>query len=319
MGPMRTMLASFCVLVLVACSGSGAHRGSPSGAHRGSLSGAQHRPGAPSVTQHHTSSQRPAAGASADAGAVPRFAHIVVVVEENRSYGEVIGNTQAPYINRLARSGALLTHAYGITHPSEPNYLALFSGSTHGLTDDSCPHRYRGGDLGAQLRRQGMGFAGYAESLPRAGYLGCSAGEYARKHAPWTDFANLPATVGRRMSAFPADYARLPRVAFVVPNLVHDMHDGTIAAGDTWLRRRLGGYLSWARTHDSLLVVTWDEDDLSAGNHIPTLLAGAHVRRTHFSDRVDHYRTLRTIEAACGLPALGAAARRRPITGVWTS
>lgn len=250
-------------------------------------------------------------------GQVPRFAHIVVVVEENHAYSEVIGSPDAPYVNRLARSGTLLTNAHGVTHPSEPNYLALFSGSTHGLRDDSCPHRYSSRNLAGQLLAHGMTFAGFSESLPHAGYAGCSAGAYARKHAPWTDFSTVPAALSLPMSGFPADYGALPRVAFVVPNLYHDMHDGTVRQGDDWLRAHLSGYAAWARTHDSLLIVTWDEDDRSSGNRIPGLVAGAHVRRLRFGGRVDHYRLLRTIEAACGLAGLGHAAARVPITAIW--
>jgi acid phosphatase len=255
--------------------------------------------------------------AGAATSAVPHFAHIVVVIEENHSYRDIVGSSRAPYFNSLAHSGALLTRSRGVTHPSEPNYLALFSGSTHGLANDSCPHRYRTRNLGSQLRNHGQRFAGYAESLPRTGYVGCYAGAYARKHAPWTDFANLPRRVGRPMSAFPAAYARLPRVAFVVPNLNHDMHDGTITQADHWLHNHLAGYVRWARRHNSLLIVTWDEDDSSAGNHIPGLFVGAHVRAMRYRGRVDHYRLLRTIEAACRLPALGRARDRTPITSTW--
>lgn len=249
---------------------------------------------------------------------LPRFAHIVVVVEENRSYSDVIGNSDAPYLNRLAGRGALLTHSYGVTHPSEPNYLALFSGSTHGLTDDSCPHDYVGRNLGAQLLAHGQTFVGYSQSLPRTGYAGCTFGAYARKHAPWTNFSNVPSSRSRPMRLFPTDFSRLPRLAFVIPDLDHDMHDGTIAQADTWLRDHLARYARWARTHDSLLIVTWDEDDRSANNHIPGLLVGAHVTAGRYRDWVDHYRLLRTIEAMCRVPALGIAAHRTPLRGMWS-
>lgn len=249
---------------------------------------------------------------------VPRWRHVVVVVEENHAYGDVIGNDQAPYVNALARSGALLTRSFGIGHPSEPNYLALFSGSTHDVTDDSCPHSFHTGNLGSQLRSHGLTFAAYSQSLPSAGYLGCSFGAYARKHAPWTNFPALPARLGKPMSAFPARYAGLPTVSFVIPDLVHDMHDGTVAQADRWLRRHLGGYVTWARSHDSLLVLTWDEDDTSSGNRIPGVIAGAHVRPGRYAGRVDHYRLLRTIEAGYGLRPIGHAADRRPILALWT-
>jgi acid phosphatase len=231
----------------------------------------------------------------------------------------VIGNSAAPYLNALARGGALLTQSYAVTHPSYPNYLALFSGSTHGITNDSCPHVYSGDNLGHQLRAKGFSFAGYADSLPATGYRGCTSGAYARKHAPWVDFSDLPGSLSRPATAFPSVLTNLPRLAFVIPNLNHDMHDGTIAQADSWLHAKLGSYASWARTHNSLLVVTWDEDDRSAGNHIATVFYGARVRTGRYGTRVDHYGVLRTLEASFGLSPLGVAARRTPLTTIWTS
>jgi acid phosphatase len=221
-------------------------------------------------------------------------------------------------MNALARSGALLTSSYGVTHPSEPNYLALFSGSTHGISNDSCPHTWSGNNLGHQLLTTGLTFAGYAQSLPRTGYSGCDYSDYARKHAPWINFSDLPASVHKPMTAFPSDFTKLPTVSFVVPDLQHDMHDGTVHQADTWLSANLSRYVTWARTHNSLLILTWDEDDDSAGNHIPGVIVGAHVKPGSYAQRVDHYRMLRTIEAAYGLAPLGAAAARQPITGIWT-
>ena len=257
------------------------------------------------------------AGAAAAASAVPRFAHVLVVVEENHAKGEIIGNSAAPFMNSLARHGALFTRSYAVTHPSYPNYLALFSGSTHGITDDSCPHYYSSGNLGNQLRRHGFSFAGYADGLPRTGYLGCNHGAYARRHVPWVDFRDLPRSLSHPMTAFPTNLAKLPRLAFVIPNVDHDMHDGTIAQADRWLRAKLSAYVTWARSHDSLLVVTWDEDDHSAGNHIATIVAGAHVRTGKYGTRIDHYRLLRTLEASFGLPGIGQAAHRTPVTTIW--
>jgi acid phosphatase len=120
------------------------------------------------------------------------------------------------------------------------------------------------------------------------------------------------------MSAFPTDVTRLPRVSFVIPNLQHDMHDGTVAQADSWLHSHLAGYVTWARTHNSLLILTWDEDDNTPTNHIPGVLAGAHLQAGHYAGRVDQYTMLRTIEAACGLGAIGTAAQRAPISGIWS-
>src|SRR4051794_7892969 len=183
------------------------------------------------------------------AGNLPMPDHVVVVIEENHSYGEIVGSGQAPYINSLRAAGANFTQSYAITHPSEPNYLALFSGSTQGVTDDSCPHTFGTANLGSELIMNSLSFTGYSESMPYDGYTGCSSGPYARKHNPWVDFSNVPASSNLTLAAFPSDYSQLPTVSFVVPNLDNDMHDGTVAEGDTWLRNHFDGYAQWARTH----------------------------------------------------------------------
>jgi acid phosphatase len=245
--------------------------------------------------------------------------HLVVVIEENHGYGDIAGNPSAPYINSLMRQGASLASMYAITHPSEPNYVALFSGSTHGLTGDSCPVSFAGPNLATQLLRAGRSFAGYSEGLPRTGYPGCSYGAYVRRHAPWNSFPSVPRSLDKPLTALPGDYAKLPRVSFVIPNLDHDMHDGTIAQADTWLRSHFSRYVAWARSHDSALMVTWDEDDFTAVNKIPTVIVGASVRHMRLGRHADLYRLVRTIEWLFGLPALGHAASRAPITAIWSS
>jgi phosphatidylinositol-3-phosphatase len=265
-------------------------------------------------------------GPASPGAPVPRFDHVVVAVFENHGFDQVIGAPSAPYLNELAAAGTLLTDAHGVTHPSQPNYLALFAGSTFGVRDDSCPRDLAGTDnLGSQLAGAGLTFAGYAEGMPGGGYRGCGGGDrYARKHNPWVDFTALPAAVNRTFAEFPADFASLPTVSFVVPNLCNDMHDCSVATGDGWARAHLDPYRRWAAGHNSLLIVTWDEDEGSGdgaptGGHIPTLLAGAHVPAGgRYAPAVDHYRLLRTIEAAYGLPGLGTAAARKPITGFWS-
>jgi len=245
----------------------------------------------------------------------------VVVVMENRSYSDVIGNRSARYINALARSGALFTRSFAVTHPSQPNYLALFSGSTHDVVGDSCPHSYGGPNLATSVVAAGGTFTGYAESLPHAGYRGCQAGPYARKHAPWVNFSSVPPRESQPFSAFPHDLTALPTLSFVVPNLdndMHDMHDGTIAQADRWLQRHLGRYVTWAGTHNSLLVLTWDEDDRSQGNRIPTVITGAHVTAGRYSERLTHYRLLRTLEFRLGLAPIGASARTTPVRDIWS-
>ncbi|MGI8760466.1 MAG: alkaline phosphatase family protein [Jatrophihabitantaceae bacterium] len=253
----------------------------------------------------------------APAGSVPRPQHVVVVVMENHSYSDIVGNRAAPYINSLVAQGASFTASFANYHPSQPNYLVLFSGSAQGVSNDSCPHTFATSNLGAALTRAGLTFTGYAEGLPRVGDSTCSAGAYARKHAPWTDFSNVAGTASRPFTDFPADYTRLPAVSFVVPDLDNDMHDGSVARGDAWLRTHLGGYVTWARAHHSLLVLSWDEDDGSPANHIPTVFVGGDVRAGRYSEHIDHYRVLRTIEDAFGLVPAGQSARAAPITDVW--
>lgn len=244
--------------------------------------------------------------------------HLVVVVEENHSYGDIVGNAEAPYFNALMRHGATFTDMYAVTHPSEPNYLALFSGSTHGLTGDPCPVTFRGPNLANQIRGAGFRFAGYSESLPYTGYLGCSSGSYVRRHAPWNQLSDVPQRLNKPLRAMPGDYRRLPAVSFVIPNLDHDMHDGTIGQADDWLRLHFSDYVQWARTHDSALLVTWDEDDHDESNHIPTFVVGAHVRTMRFGGHADLYRLLRTIEWLFGLKGIGVAAHRLPVTAIWS-
>jgi hypothetical protein len=258
------------------------------------------------------------ASARAAAVGVPRPDHVVVVMMENHSYRDIIGSSVAPYLNSLAAKGASFTQSFGVTHPSEPNYLALFSGSTHGLTSDSCPHTYTSDNLGKELIGAGDTFAGYSESMPSTGYTGCTSGAYARKHNPWVDFtSSVPAADNRTFAAFPSQYTSLPTVSFVVPNLKDDMHDGTVAAGDSWLKQHLSGYATWAATHNSLLIVTWDEDDNSAGNQIPTIFVGQHVKTGKYAESINHYDVLGTIEDAYGLPHAGSAATATPITDAW--
>ena len=251
--------------------------------------------------------------------AIPRPDHIVVVMEENHSYADVIGSSSAPYINSLAGQGASFSQSFAITHPSEPNYLALFAGTTEGLSDDSCPHTFSDANLGQEAIGAGLTFTGYSETMPSAGYTGCTSGNYARKHNPWVNFTNVPSSDNLPFTSFPSDYSTLPTLSFVIPNLQDDMHDGTVQQGDSWLQSNIDGYAQWAKTHNSLLVVTWDEDDNSANNQIPTIITGAGVTAGNYSETINHYSVLRTLEDAYGLPHAGASSSATPITDIWSS
>lgn len=252
---------------------------------------------------------------------VPRPAHVVVVIEENKSFSQIDGNPDAAYLNQLAEQGALFTDSHAVVHPSEPNYLALFSGSTQELTDDSCPHSYSGPNLASELAGAGYTFATYSQSLPAPGYTGCISGAYVRKHNPAVNWqgANVQSNQNLPFTLFPGTFDSLPTVAFVIPDLDHDMHNGTIAAADLWLEQNLSAYVQWAYSNNSLLIVTWDEDDGSEDNHIPTLFVGPMVKAGRYAEHIDHYTVLRTLEEMYELAPLGKSANAEPITDIWTT
>jgi acid phosphatase len=248
----------------------------------------------------------------------PRPDHIVVVIEENHGYADIIGSRRAPYINELARQGASLTDFYAITHPSQPNYLGLFSGGPHDILNDSCPHDlWKKPNLAASLLDAGLTFTGYAQGLPEVGFQGCSHGAYVRRHNPWVDFEPLPESINRPFTSFPRDFSKLATVSFVVPDLRNDMHDGTVEKADTWLRDNLGAYARWAVTHNSLLVVTWDEDRVdSQANRIPAILVGEKVEPGNHDQPNNLYGLLRTLVDAYGLDPIGHSEEAEPLD-VW--
>jgi acid phosphatase len=260
------------------------------------------------------------ASAGSAATTPPKFDHIVIVMEENHSFNEIIGSSSAPYINSLVPQNALFTSSFAVAHPSQPNYVALFSGSTQGLTSDSCPHTFSANNLGNELRTAGLSYTSYSESMPSDGSTVCTSGTYARKHNPSVNFSDLPATTNLRFTNFPttaAGFANLPTVSLVDPNLQNDMHDGSIQTGDTWLKTHMDAYLQWAKANNSLLIVTWDEDDSSQSNQVATLFAGSHIVPGRYSERITHYTVLRTIEDAYTLGHLGNSASVNPITDVF--
>jgi len=271
------------------------------------------------------------------AAGVPMPDHVVIVIEENKAASSIIGSASAPYINSLAAGGANFTQSYAIEHPSQPNYLDLFSGSNQGNTNDSIPVGvpFTSANLGALLLAKGLSFAGYSESLPGTGLTDDStvAGGYRRKHNPWVNWTNttpgtnqLPTSVNRDFSAFPTDFAQLPTVSFVIPTQYNDMHDdrpndglNAIQAGDAWLKANLDAYAQWAKTHNSLLIVTFDEDDSSHNNQISTVFFGQPVRTGTYSETINHFGVLRTIEDMYNLGYAGASATKTPITDAWTT
>jgi hypothetical protein len=247
---------------------------------------------------------------------LPLPAHVVIVLEENHAYSQIIGTSQAPYINSLARQGASFVQSYAVTHPSQPNYLALFSGSTQEVSGDSCPHTFSVPNLASELIAAGKTFSGFSEGLPSIGSP-CKAGKYARKHCPWTNFSNVPPSDSLPFTSFPTNFADLPTISWVIPNLDYDMHDGTVQQADTWLKTNLANYVEWAQKNNSLLIITWDEDNDTDVNQIPTIFIGPMVKPGNYSEKITHYSVLRTLEAIYGLPYAGKSASAETVTDVW--
>lgn len=257
---------------------------------------------------------------SAFAEHLPRPDHVVVVIEENRDYTQIMDTQRSDsYIHSLAKRGSLLTQSYGVTHPSQPNYLALFSGSIQGITDNSCPHTLNSDNLASTLIDAGLSFASYAEGLPDIGDLSCSAGAYQRKHNPVTNWqgTRLPASVNLRFNDFPADFSQLPTIAFVIPDQNNDMHDGNFFVADAWLRTHIEPYVEWAFKHNSLLILTWDEGGYLSDNRIVTLLVGPMVKHGKSAQHTNHYGILRTLLDFYQLPAVAASHDAEPLKNIW--
>lgn len=263
------------------------------------------------------------AGASA---AAPN--RVVIVIEENHAFSQVIGYAGAPFVNALAAGGALFTDFYGLTHPSQPNYIHFFAGSSLGILNNNIPAGipFSSPNLGASLVAAGASFTTFSEDLPYVGFDGASFGAYYRKHNPVANWQSavpgpnqLPLSVNRPFTDFPSDFANLPTVSFVVPNQNNDMHDGTIEQGDAWLAQHIGPYAQWAMANNSLLIVTWDEDGFSQRNRIPTILYGPMVRTGQYESTYTLHNLLRTVCDLYGAvpPANGQSVS--PLAGVFNS
>jgi hypothetical protein len=254
-----------------------------------------------------------------------RSSHITVIVMENKEAPDVLANPASPYLGKLARRYGVATRSYAITHPSLPNYLALTSGSTHGITSDCTDCNVDAPNIVDQLERHHISWKAYMEGLPRPCSPVAFAGGYAKKHDPfmyYDDVAQVPRRC-RKIVPFArlgADLrgSALPTYAFISPNLCDDTHDCPVGTGDRFLAGVVPRLLRESGPH-GFVVITWDEGSTSRscckdahGGRIATIVAGPDVRRHGRSARpVDTYGVLRTIEDALGLPPLGGAALAR--------
>jgi len=264
---------------------------------------------------------------SATSFALPTPDHIVIVMEENHSPENVIGSPNAPYITSLATTGANFTNFYALTHPSQPNYIQLYSGSNQGVVNNTVPapgSPFTTANLGAELLAAGKTFGIYSEDLPAVGSTIGLSGAYARRHNPvvnWQATNPGPNQYGPShnmpFADFPTDFTQLPTFSFVVPNNDNNMHDGTVAVADAWVQTNIKSYADWGMTHNSLLVITWDEDEVTPANHnhIPTILRGPMIKQSDQAATWTVHNLLRTVEDMYGTTHAGSAKLVNRIVG----
>jgi acid phosphatase len=231
----------------------------------------------------------------------------VLIVFENHEREAVLGTGLAATLDELASRYAQATNELAVAHPSLPNYLALISGSTHGVTSDCTECPQRGPTIGSQLTRAHMSWAAYAEGFP-------ISPRFAKKHVPFLYFPRVAAHV---MSLARFDARRLPAYSLVVPDLCHDMHDCSIETGDRWLRTFITPLLE---IKDTVIFIAFDEGttDVGGGGKVPLVIAGTAVRpHSVFGKTMTHYGLLRTMENLLGLRPLAKARTARALSGIW--
>ena len=280
-----------------------------------------------------------AAGPCGTTATAPAYQHVIWIWMENHSYSDIIGNTaQAPYINTLASQCGLATNYHNVSHPSLPNYIAGTSGlavsSLSTFTSDCSPSK-RCSTSAPSIFGQGETWKAYAESMPSA----CdksNSGEYAVRHNPppyYTTLANC-STLDVPYTQLATDLANnaLPAFSFITPNLIDDMHDGTIAQGDSWLSTNVPAILNsseYAAGHTAVFI-TWDEGTGGSGGencatnttdqscHVATLVISPSTAAGSTSATLfNHYSLLGTAEQLLGLPALGQAASATTLTSAF--
>ncbi len=262
-----------------------------------------------------TSSARPSPSPAAGA-ALPPFRRVYLIVLENKAFDRIIGSSAAPYLNQLADRYALATAWFAVAHPSEPNYIALFSGGTHGVTDDG-DHTLTAGTIADQIEAAGKSWQVAAENVPGDCFTGSRAsggrdgsGTYARKHEPAISFRQIARDPARcaRITDFSGFDPTAADFSLIVPNLCHDMHDCSVATGDRFMAGfvpRIIDRPSWGP--DDLLVVTFDEG-VGADQRVATILVSDRVTAGFRSaTRHDHYTFVRSLEDAWGMPCLDRA------------
>jgi hypothetical protein len=244
-----------------------------------------------------------------------KIAHVVWVVMENHGYGSIIGSSQAPYVNQLANAYGLATNYLAISHPSLPNYVALTSGSPQGISNDSGPSSYPLNVPSIFSQLPGGQSRSLQESMP-SNCLKSDSGEYLVHHNPMAYYTNLGSDCGSFDVPFGASPDLSAAFTFITPNGLHDMLDGTIAQGDSFLSSYVPALMATPQYQagNTAIFVTWDEDE-NAGknNQVPTIVVSPYTSAVKVSTSYNHYSLLRTAEDLLGLPALGNAASASPM------
>ena len=266
---------------------------------------------------------------AAQAGAV---SHVVLVVEENHELGQIIGSRQAPFLNRLATEGTLLTGYYAIGHPSLPNYIALVAGDPLGIHDDCRSCQRHGRTLVDQLQAAGISWKAYYQGLPAPCSAAARAGAYVKKVDQFLHLDSVRSSPLRCRRVVPltqlnADLGggRLPRFVMVTPDLRHDMHSGSIRQADAFLRHLYHRLLTRSAKRSAiLLIVTFDEGRSDhglhrgrGGGHVATIVVGPGVPAGAWDPTpYDHYALLRSLEQRFGLRPLRHAADKETIPAI---
>ena len=261
--------------------------------------------------------------AATAAAQVPSFDHVFVIVMENKEFGDIIGNPQAPYINALAARSGLGTNYTGVIHPSLPNYMALTSGATL-FTDNCITCRSDALNIVDRLEASGRTWRAYMESM-LPGQCGANdAGLYVARHNPFVHYNDIANNAARcanvvPFSQFDADLAAnaVPNFSWITPNLCSDMHDCPIATGDAWLSLVVPRILQSPAFANGVLFLVWDEGTttIGGGGRIPMIVNSRWtVPGMQSAANENHYSLLRTIEDAWGLAPLGQSASATPMS-----
>lgn len=240
-------------------------------------------------------------------GAVPpaTLGHVIWIVFENNAYSSIIGSPSAPFINSLAQQCGLATNFFAETHPSLPNYIAMTSGSTQGITDDAAPaaHPLSVPSIFSQL---GSDWKSLQESMP-SNCFQSNSGLYAVRHNPAAYYTNIDCAAGDLPLTSPPDLSAA--FTFVTPNLCNDMHDCPVQTGDSWLSTFMPTVLASAdyQAGNTVVFITWDEG-VGSAQRIATLVVSPYTPAgTQAPSYYDHYSMLRTTEELLGLDTLGNA------------